>query len=188
MEQEWLRLAQLGDKRAFNQLLEIYTDGALRTAYLLLQNRSLAEDALQEALIETYRCMKRFDEGRASFKTWFHTIVIRSALRLRRKQLFSLQWSEWMTGTDLTYPESQYLLAEEYRALYDAIRGLSYKHRLVIVLFYFEEFTIQEIAEVADIKVGTVKSRLYQAREKLKQHLQTQPEELERRGKTWIGR
>ncbi|EEL51222.1 RNA polymerase sigma factor [Bacillus cereus] len=80
-----IQQAKKGNKEAFNQLLQPYIQKAYRTSYLILNDKGLAEDAVQESLIQTYQSMKRFNENIASFKTWFHQILIHTTLKQKRK-------------------------------------------------------------------------------------------------------
>lgn len=167
-----IQQAKKGNKEAFNQLLQPYIQKAYRTSYLILNDKGLAEDAVQESLIQTYQSMKRFNENIASFKTWFHQILIHTTLKQKRKKRFAfLQIETWFRIKDESTPEENFLVQEETEMIMDMVRELSMKHQVVIILFYYQELSIIEIAQVLDIKEGTVKSRLHQAREKLKEYL-----------------
>ncbi|PGC25648.1 RNA polymerase subunit sigma-70 [Bacillus pseudomycoides] len=164
-----IQLAKEGNKEAFNQLLQPYIQKAYRTSYLILNDKGLAEDAVQESLIQTYQSIKRFNENIASFKTWFHQILIHTTLKQKRKKRFAfLQIETWFYIKDARTPEGNFLVQEETEIIMDAVRKLSMKHQVVIILFYYQELSILEIAQVLDIKKGKVKSRLYQARGKLR--------------------
>ena len=75
-EHEELIKAQSGDHYAFNSLLKPYIPSAYQVAYMLLRERAGADDAVQEALIRTYKSIHRFNPEIASFKTWFHQILL----------------------------------------------------------------------------------------------------------------
>lgn len=156
-----------GDDNSFNFLMKPYMRQAQQTAYLLLFDYALAEDAVQEALIQAHSSIKRFDNKRASFKTWFNRIVINCSLKLKRKQRFTIQLQDKHENNDNL--EKEYELKEEDQFLIDMVKTLKGKYQAVIVLHYFQELTISEIALTLNIREGTVKSRLYNARKKLKQ-------------------
>ncbi|PFA25226.1 RNA polymerase subunit sigma-70 [Bacillus cereus] len=167
-----IQQAKKGNKEAFNQLLQPYIQKAYRTSYLILNDKGLAEDAVQESLIQTYQSMKRFNENIASFKTWFHQILIHTTLKQKRKKRFAfLQIETWFHIKDESTSEGNFLEQEETEMIMDMVRKLSMKHQVVIILFYYQELSIIEIAQGLDIKEGTVKLRLHQAREKLKEYL-----------------
>ena len=161
-----------GNKEAFNALVQPYMQKAYRASYLILHDRSLAEDAVQESLIQAYKSMHRFDEKIASFKTWFHQILIHMTLKQKRKKrLAFLQIETWFQMKEVKTPESDFLIKEETRMVMQAVKYLPIKEQVVIVLFYYQDLSILEIAQVLHIKEGTVKSRLYKARENLRGYL-----------------
>jgi len=77
----------------------------------------------------------------------------------------------WFRIKDVKTPEHNYLIQEESQIILDAVQQLSSKHQIVIILFYYQDLSILEISEVLNVKEGTVKSRLYKAKEKLKDYL-----------------
>lgn len=161
-----IKNAKQGDNNAFNSLLKPYVKQAQQTAYLLLHDYALAQDAVQEALIQTHYSLKRFEPNKASFKTWFNRIVVNCSLKQKRKQRFTFQLQDDYENND--NPEKEYILKEEEQFLIDIVKTLKVKYQTVIVLHYFQELSISEIALTLNIREGTVKSRLYNAREKLK--------------------
>ncbi|MFE7083790.1 RNA polymerase sigma factor [Priestia megaterium] len=158
-----------GDNEAFNVLLEPYIKQAHQTAYLLLHDYSLVEDSVQEALIQTYTSLKRFNSERASFKTWFNRIVINCTLKQKRKLKVSLPLHE--TYATKENSEMNYLLKEEDQFILNSVRSLKEKYQTTIILYYFQELSIEEIGETLNIRQGTVKSRLFTARKILKKQL-----------------
>ncbi|PEA54176.1 RNA polymerase subunit sigma-70 [Bacillus pseudomycoides] len=171
-EQRLIQQVKLGDKEAFNQLLQPYIQKAYQTAYLIVDDKGLAEDAVQESLIQTYESIPRFNGEIASFKTWFHQILIHTTLKQKRKKRFAfLQPETWFRIKDVKTPEHNYLIQEESQMILNAVQQLSIKHQIVIILFYYQDLSILEISEVLNVKEGTVKSRLFKAKKKLKDHL-----------------
>ncbi|MGM9988189.1 MAG: RNA polymerase sigma factor [Bacillaceae bacterium] len=168
MEEAYIERVKAGDKEAFNELIAPYVENGYKTVYLMLRDNGLTEDAMQEAFIQTYRSLHRFDRQKASFKTWFQTIVVRTALKVRRKQIVWETLTEYMKLGNNQTPESHYIDKEQQEEIYEAISKLPMKQQIVIILFYYQEMSLQEIAKVLNISVGTVKSRLYHGREKLK--------------------
>lgn len=171
-EQQLIQQVKQGDNEAFNQLLQPYIQRAYQTSYLILDDKGLAEDAVQESLIQTYKSIHRFNEEVASFKTWFHQVLIHTTLKQKRKKRLSLLQPEtWFRIKDGKTPEHNCLIKEESQMILDAVQQLSIKHQIVIILFYYQDLSILEISEILDVKEGTIKSRLYKAKEKLKDHL-----------------
>ncbi|WP_020060512.1 RNA polymerase sigma factor [Bacillus sp. 123MFChir2] len=171
-EQRLIQQVKQGDKEAFNQLLQPYIQKAYQTAYLIVDDKGLAEDAVQESLIQTYESIHRFNGEIASFKTWFHQILIHTTLKQKRKKRFAfLQPETWFRIKDGKTPEHNYLIQEESQMILDAVQQLSSKHQIVIILFYYQDLSILEISEVLNVKEGTIKSRLFKAKENLKDYL-----------------
>ncbi|WP_369900117.1 RNA polymerase sigma factor [Bacillus manliponensis] len=171
-ESQLIQAVKQGEKDAFNQLMQPYIQKAYRTAYLIVNDKGLAEDAVQESLIQAYQSFHRFNEEIASFKTWFHQILIYTTLKQKRKKQFSfLQPEMWFRIKDERTPERDCLVQEESQLILDAVQQLSTKHQIAIILFYYQELSISEIAEVLQVKEGTIKSRLHKAREKMKEYL-----------------
>lgn len=167
-EKNLIQEAIEGSHDSFNQLLNPYIKRAHQTAYLLLRDYGLAEDAVQETLIETLKSLKRFNSEKASFKTWFNGILVNTSLKVNRKKRFSSRFKDDKSYDRSVIPETNYLLKEETKLILDAIKQLNTKHQTVVILHYFQEFSIHEISETLNIKEGTIKSRLHNARAKLK--------------------
>lgn len=161
-----------GDSEAFNQLVQPYLQVSYTTSYLILNDKQLAEDAIQESLYQTYISLKRFDEEKAQFKTWLNRIVINCSLKVKRKiKIFTEFQPSYMKMNEKS-PEEIMVQNEKYEDLYKSIYKLSSKLKVVIILHYFQELSIQEISLTLEISEGTVKSRLHKARKKLEIILQ----------------
>lgn len=157
--------ALTGVHGAFDDLIRPHLARAYRTACLITQQRDLADDALQEALVRTYQCLHRFRPS-SPFYPWFIRIVVNEAIRqtrnLRRENLRDMP-----EIVDENSPEALSLAREERERVWSVIQRLSVDHRTVIVLRYFEELTEAEISSVLGVSRGTVKSRLNRARRAL---------------------
>jgi RNA polymerase sigma-70 factor (ECF subfamily) len=167
--------ARAGDRRAFDRLLEEARPRAVAVAMKVLRNPNDAEDAVQEAMLKVWRYLPRF-EGRASFFTWIHRIVMNSSLDLRRKEkVRATEREENDDGerVDISEPAHEetperIMQAREASAqVQTALADLSPAHREAIVLRELEEHSYEEIAEKAGCPIGTVMSRLHHARKRL---------------------
>ena len=144
---------------------------AFRTAYLVLGDAAEAEDATQEAFVKAHRALDRFREG-AAFRPWLLRIVANTARNRRRSagRRRGLQLRvESATPRDAAAPsaEAAVLVAERRRTLLAAVNALSPDDRLVIGARYFLDLPEAEIAALAGVAPGTVKSRLSRARARL---------------------
>lgn len=177
-EQDRLNRAKSGDQDAFNLLVKPYIIPAHQVAYMLLRDRTGAEDAVQEALLRTYKSLHRFNPEIATFKTWFHKIVIHVTWKMAQRKRFFLPLQDFWGRSKEGQPEEFYLQEENERELYNCIKKLSLKHQAVIVLYYMQDLSVSEISSILTVSEGTVKSRLYHAREQLKKQLLSLPKEV----------
>ena len=155
----------------FEGLVAAYQEIAFRTAYLVLGDAAEAEDATQEAFVKAHRALDRFHEG-AAFRPWLLRIVANTARNRRRSagRRHGLQLrAEAATPGDAAAPsaEAAALVSERRQALLAAINALSPDDRVVIGARYFLDLPEAEIAALAGVAPGTVKSRLSRARSRL---------------------
>lgn len=181
--QELVEKCAEGDAQAFDFLVERYQSKIINIAYGMLQDKEDAYDVAQEVFIKLYRKIGSFT-GEASLDTWIHRVTVNASLdalrkRGRRVQTVPLavegedaQTVELPIADDSAAPEKVVLQNERRRMLLDAIERLSPKYRSVLVLREFEDLDYEQIASALGISVGTVKSRLNRAREKLRNLLE----------------
>ncbi|WP_162987346.1 RNA polymerase sigma factor [Metabacillus litoralis] len=167
-ERALIKRIKSGDEIAFNELFKPYILQSRRTAYLFLYDYGMAQDAVQEALFEAYKSIGRYDPSKASFKTWFNKIVVNCSIKMLRKKKYIAYFSKKNGVTNNETPEIRNIIDEETKEIYQCINQLSVKLRIVIILYYFQDLSITEISKMLDISEGTVKSRLYKARQKLR--------------------
>jgi RNA polymerase sigma factor (sigma-70 family) len=169
-EAELVERARRGDEAAFGALVDAFAEVAFRTAYLVTGDAAEAEDAAQEAFVKAYRALDRFREG-SPFRPWLLRIVGNTARNRRRstgRQLgLRLRAQAAVATTTTPSPEADLLRDERRRALLAAINGLPPDDRLVIGARYFLDLPEAEIAALAGVAPGTVKSRLFRARRRL---------------------
>jgi RNA polymerase sigma-70 factor (ECF subfamily) len=168
---ELVSRARRGDEAAYGDLVAANQEIAFRTAYLVLGDAAEAEDATQEAFVKAYRALDRFREG-SPFRPWLLRIVANTARNARRSagRRHGLQLrAEAAMPRDAAAPSAEVaaLAAERRRTLLAAINGLSPDDRLVIGARYFLDLAEAEIAAVAGVAPGTVKSRLSRAKSRL---------------------
>jgi RNA polymerase sigma-70 factor (ECF subfamily) len=172
MDSHWLEQCRAGDSLAIERLVQTYQQDVYRLALSILDDPDEAEDATQEVFLSALRALESF-RGYASFKTWLFSIAInlcRSRLgrRNRRARIQQILQSLFRLGGGQVLPENEALKNESDSALWQAIRALGDKHRIPIVLRYYHELPVADIAETLGIPPGTVHSRLNHAREKLR--------------------
>lgn len=132
-------------------------------AFAILKNEEDAQDAVCSAILKGYEHIDQLKNSK-KFKAWMITITKNEALKIRRRRLE-------LPGDDKV-EELLEPVRDHYNELWDCIQNLQEEYRLVIVLFYYNELSLRDIAKVLNIPMGTVKSRLSRGRELLKQALE----------------
>jgi len=180
-DRELLARATGGDRAALDELFRRYRTVAYRVAYRLLGREADALDAVQDAFIKVFTHLDRF-RGQSSFKTWLLRIVSNSALDLGRYRKRS-GWNESPAQPVPVQecdggpgPESGIQRADLRKAIDAALERLPATQRQTFVLHVDGELTYREVAETLGISIGTVMSRLFYARQKLKTLLADQIE------------
>jgi len=181
---EIVRRVQAGDVAAFDALITKYRERVFGIVYNLTANREDAADLTQDAFIKAFQSIQRFG-GQSSFFTWLYRIAVNSTLsHLRKSKLRSFFSLERIDSdepvareiidalTDKTGVDRDAFVRELQEKLNDAMLKLSIKHRTVVTLFEIEGLSHQEIAEVMECSVGTVRSRLHYAKQLLQAELQ----------------
>lgn len=183
-EDDLIRRAACGDQEAFQQLWENHHAISMATALRLCQQRALAEEITQGAFLLAWRGLPRFHEG-SPFRPWLMRILYRHALDVMEKQRTYLQPLSLDEGVEIESqagspcfidPQEQVAQREEVR---QALAKLSTDQRKVVALRYGADLTELDIANVLGWPLGTVKSRLNRARERLRTLLMDEGGELE---------
>lgn len=172
---ELVRLFQQGQEWAFEELFQRYKQAAMRSAFLLAGNHFDAENVLQEAFLKCYQKLAGLREP-DRFKAWFWRILTRTAwayCKKRDRETPTAALLEEYSAAGQDKSALEHLTAsEEQQMLRAAIKRLPLKQKTVIVLYYYEELSVQEIAQATGTLCGTVKSRLFTARRNLAQLLE----------------
>jgi RNA polymerase sigma-70 factor (ECF subfamily) len=171
-EELLVKRAKRGDVSAFSELVRRYERYVLNLVYRTLGRSEDAEDIAQEAFVKAFLNIKKFKEE-SKFSTWLSKIVINLCMdKIREKANKEENLEE---GVWLTIPQSSYYSPEEtverleiQERIKKAVMSLPEDLRIVFVLREFEDLSYQEISEMLDIPIGTVESRLYRARMKLR--------------------
>lgn len=158
-----VRRCQAGDEEAFAELFRKYKSLVYKTAYLMLDDADEAEDVLQEVFVKVHRSLSTFKPSKGAFTSWLCRITANHCLNWRRKRrLLSLPLSLDVLppSSYLPSPESQMETNDEEETVRRVVSRLSDKQRAVVILRYYNELPYAEIAQILNIPVGTVKSRL----------------------------
>ncbi|MGQ3479864.1 RNA polymerase sigma factor [Paenibacillus sp. TY11] len=169
-QQQWMERCRNGDREAFYRLMEPMLHRAYSTSAAILGSTDLAEDAVQNAMIEAYQAIINGKEIR-NFASWFKQLTAMRFLDLARKQSrmrrFSGDLNEIDPVDEKAQPVDALLKKEQDSCLLRQVMSLDMRYRTVIVLYYYQEMSVEEISRILGVKKGTVKSRLHHARAKL---------------------
>lgn len=164
-----------GDLGAFETLYARYSVSVFRSIQAVVRDRGIAEDLLQECFVRAYRNLYRVDQSVESLAPWLHRIGLNLAYnKVSRRSAFlpGLEVMANFLASPRLAPDRLAERAELKRAVWDAIEQLDDKYRLVIIMYYLQELSLKEIAERLEIPVGTIKSRLFYARQLLRRALE----------------
>jgi RNA polymerase sigma-70 factor (ECF subfamily) len=182
MEGDLVRRARHGDLAAYDELVKRYQERIYATIYHMTANHEDANDLAQESFIKAFSALKSF-KGGSSFYTWLYRIAVNKTINFlkQRKNKFHLSLDDLDANaehdpdlvaliSDQT-PLRAASLSELQKKLNEALLKLSETHRAVVVLHDVQGVSHEEIAEIVGCNVGTVRSRLFYARQQLQSYL-----------------
>jgi len=163
-----------GDSEGLALLYERYKKRLFRTALAITDDQGAAEEILQDCFLKAYHSLSRVDCS-APLGPWLHRIVVNLSynwVMKRRPWFVSVEeMIDRLVAAPQLSPEHAYERKELHRRLHETIKSLNIHHRLVVILFYLQGFSLTEIAYILECPVGTVKSRLHHARKILERKL-----------------
>jgi RNA polymerase sigma-70 factor (ECF subfamily) len=181
-EMELVRRARKGDMAAYDDLVRRYQERIYATIYHMTSNHEDANDLAQEAFIKAYQALKSF-KGGSSFYTWVYRIAVNKTINFLKQRKNRTQ----MSLNDLDFnaehdpdlvalisertPRRDIGLSELQEKLNAAMQKLSEHHRLVVTLHDVQGLSHEEIAKIMHCNIGTVRSRLFYARQQLQAYL-----------------
>jgi RNA polymerase sigma-70 factor, ECF subfamily len=172
LEPEVISQAQRGDTEAFTQMVEAYQRPVFNLCYRMLGDPEDAEDAAQETFLRVYDHLKRYDQER-SFSTWLLSIAAHyciDQLRKRRLTFISMDTYPNLPIPDAKPgPEASFHLHEDQRRVQSLLSSLNPQDRAAVVMYYWYDFSYEEIAGSLNLSVSAIKSRLHRARLSLAQ-------------------
>jgi RNA polymerase sigma-70 factor (ECF subfamily) len=168
-----------GDSGAFGELVRRYQDRLYNTAFRLVGNAEDAQDVVQDAFLHAYQALEGF-KGDSQFFTWLYRIAINTAISMRRKHRVAVSTDavredggplDPVDPSDYGRPGHSLEQAELERRVQQALGRLSAEHRVVLVMKDMEGHKYETMAEVLQVPIGTIRSRLHRARMELREVL-----------------
>lgn len=182
-EMEWVRRAKAGDDTAYDMLIRKYQERVYASIYHMTSSHEDAADLTQETFIKAYRALPGF-KGESGFFTWVYRIAINKTINhlKQRKDRFHMSLNDLDVQvehdpdlvalvSDKT-PRRDVFLSELQKKLNEAMQKLSETHRLVVTLHDIQGMAHEDIAKILDCNEGTVRTRLFYARQQLKSLLE----------------
>ena len=169
-----------GDAAAFGVLVRRYQERLFNTVIRLVDNPQDAHDVVQEAFLNAYQSLDGF-KGDSLFFTWLYRIAVNTAISMRRKQRVSISIDSGRNGehqieppdlSEQSRPGHALEQAEQERRIQIALARLSPEHRAVLVMKDMEGQKYETMAEILQVPIGTIRSRLHRARLELRQLLE----------------
>lgn len=179
-ELELIGRLRRGDQKAFARLVSLYEKNVYRICWRFFMNEEDALDAVQEVFIKVYRAIGRF-EGRASLKTWIYRIASNTCISIaqkkkREKEGLLQTFMTWWAGESQDTPEEEVLDREirdlNQKIVAEKVASLPEAYRMPVILKDMEGMPLEKIAEILDVPLGTVKSRINRGRRILQESLQ----------------
>lgn len=177
-ERKLVEQARQGDLDAYDQLVRRYQERIYATIYHMTANHEDANDLVQETFIKAFAALKSF-KGGSSFYTWVYRIAVNKTINFLKqrshRQGMSLNDLDFNAENDPDLvalishqtPRRDAALAELQKKLNEAMQKLSHEHRMVVTLHDIQGLPHEEIAQIMDCNIGTVRSRLFYARQQL---------------------
>jgi RNA polymerase sigma-70 factor, ECF subfamily len=168
-EKELIQSAQKGDKDSFGVLVERYRNKMFYLAYSMTNNRETADDLAQEVFVKAYRALPRFNLA-SKFSTWLYRIAINAVKDFHRKES---GWERVSLDERIELSDTKNFRNEDEKQkrleiIRENINKLPEKHRIVLSLRDIQGKSYSEIADILHVSPGTVDSRLFRARKKLR--------------------
>lgn len=175
-EYELIEQAQQGDKAAYTALIEKHQRTVEKFAFQCGVRVNDIPDVTQEVFVKLYRFLHQFQRER--FTTWLYKITLNTTRDYYRRETKEKEKQEKLSnnvaaGCATKSAEERVLIFEEDRELHQTIQSLDEKYRHPIILFYFHDLSYEQIADVLNVPITTVKTRLLRAKGQLKSLLST---------------
>jgi RNA polymerase sigma-70 factor (ECF subfamily) len=175
-ERKLVARAKKGDKEAFGELVNLYRKPAYYLAYRFVKDHDAADELAQDSFVKAYQAFGTFIEGK-SFKSWIFAIVANLSINYLKRQKRQSSLEDTFTDDILedtrvtSNPHNQVVASDLQKRIGHAVHRLPEDFKAVFILRTYEGMSYEEIAAALKIEVGTVMSRLFRARARLKEEL-----------------
>jgi RNA polymerase sigma factor (sigma-70 family) len=168
-ELEWIQAVLSGDKEAYGHIINKYKNQLYATILRMTKHPQDAQDLVQEAFIKVYHQLGKYDQ-KGKFSSWMFRVAINHCMdefRKKRYKMTSVEENEAKL-LNTNHPEVIFLKKEKNRQLEKLIETLPEDERLIILLRYVNELSYDEISELLEIQLATVRNKLHRAKKKMR--------------------
>ncbi|WP_107038170.1 RNA polymerase sigma factor [Brumimicrobium mesophilum] len=170
-EKQLIKQILKGDSSSFAILVDQYQDMAMTIAYRILRNKQEAEDVVQNAFVKSYHNLHSFRLN-SKFSTWFYRIVYNTAItsmnKIKNRREEEISEHSGVHAYDLKTESNLHSELDEQKSRVNkAIQQLSKNESVVVTLYYLEEYSVTDVAEIMSLSKSNVKINLFRARKKL---------------------
>ncbi len=167
--EDLIKRAQQGDQDAFTALVKLISDDLYKIAKMRILNEDDIEDAIQDTMLETYKSIKKLKNPKL-FKKWIITILINKCNRIyRRKYKKDISYEDANVEEFINFNTP--LDLENDMEFYELLSDLKYEERIIMILYYMEDYSVKDIKSILKMKESTINTHLFRAREKIKRKL-----------------
>ena len=159
-----------GNTESFRLLVQRYEKPIIKMIANLINDRHICEDVAQEVFLAAYKKLPSFDPARSSFSTWLFTIARNKSINAIKKRRIPSTGNP-PENPDFSEPADSLIRDELFIELDKAMKSLSPGHRRALVLAEFENLPYEQIAQIEGVRVGTIKSRINRAKNRLRSAL-----------------
>ena len=175
-DRELVLQLQQNDLAALGDLYDRHQRLVFRTALGITGDEQVAADLLQDVFLRMHRFARHIDPSRP-LEPWLYRTTANLTytwMKRHKRWLRPLEdVAEWLVGSKKQVPSYVVEATEDWKDIQKAVSSLSLQQRVVVVLYYINDLSLQEISEILDVPVGTIKSRLFYGRQALKKYLET---------------
>lgn len=169
-DNQWVQQVLAGDKQAYAHLINKYKNPLYATILRMTKNPHDAQDLVQESFIKVYEQLGKYDET-GSFASWMYRVAINHCMDEFRKKRYQMKQVEVEEGSIISAdtPELIFFKNEESRRLERLVATLPEDERIIILLRYVNELSYQEISELVNTPLATVRNKLHRAKKKMRE-------------------
>lgn len=166
-ERQWIQEIIAGNAQAYVHIIDKYKNPLYGMILRMTKNTHDAEDLAQEVFIKVYEQLHKYQRT-GSFSSWFYRVAMNHCIdHFRKKRFASTEIEEWLMIEE-QHPESIYLKKEKHLVLEKLIATLPKDERLVILLRYRQELSYQEISDITQLSMSTIRNKLHRAKQKMR--------------------